>query len=129
MGRKTYPPCPYCGCPTEMRDSACVYGRSYGDVLICTQYPGCDAFVGMHRDGSGPKGALADRTTREARKRAHAAFDPLWRSGRTGRNAAYRWLADKLGMAVADAHIGMFDADTCARVVEVCREPVEADRP
>jgi hypothetical protein len=54
---------------------------------------------------------------REARKRAKAVFNPLWQSGRMSRTDAYAWLADQLGVAVAECHIGWFDVAQCDRVL------------
>jgi hypothetical protein len=58
--------------------------------------------------------------TDDFRARAHAAFDPLWRSGEMSRNAAYRWLANELGLSREECHISLFDRATCERVVAVC---------
>jgi hypothetical protein len=51
---------------------------------------------------------------------AHAAFDPIWKSRQLTRTAAYRWLARELRIEITDCHIGMFDVDTCGKVVEIC---------
>jgi len=48
---------------------------------------------------------------------AHAAFDPLWKSGRMSRNEAYRRLAIAMGLHQDKCHIGMFDEQQC-RVVQ-----------
>lgn len=57
---------------------------------------------------------MANKPTREARKRAHAAFDPLWKSGQMKRGEAYKWLSEKLGKQI---HIGESDVETCNRVI------------
>ena len=36
------------------------------------------------------------------------------------RKAAYRWLSKQLGISAKICHIGMFDVETCKRVVEIC---------
>ena len=65
-------------------------------------------------------------TTDEARAEAHTAFDPLWQqSGGMSRNAAYRWLAEELGMNREDCHMSLFDEETCRRVVGVCAQKEE----
>jgi len=79
----------------------------------------CGAFVGCHKGTINPLGRLANSELREAKKSAHTAFDPLWKSGEKKRGGAYAWLADKLGIDVKDCHIGMFDVDMCKRVVEI----------
>ena len=53
----------------------------------------------------------------KARIAAHAAFDPLWQSGRMTRNRAYSELARRLGIPKHQAHMQMFDVATCERVV------------
>jgi hypothetical protein len=118
------PPCPYCGDPTEFCDSARVYGRSFGRILICANYPRCDAFVGCHKDSGMPKGTLARAPLREARKRAHAAFDPLWlgEARQMRRHDAYAWLSYATGIPFDQCHIGMMNEDQCALVVKVCKE-------
>ncbi len=64
---------------------------------------------------------LANAELRAAKQEAHAAFDPIWKTGRLSRTDAYLWLARQLGIPSASAHIGMFDVAMCQRVVEVCR--------
>jgi len=112
------PQCPYCGSSSVPTDGRVIYGRTYGrTVWVCMNYPDCDAYVGSHPDGT-PLGTLADSALREARGRAHAAFDPLWRGGPMRRREAYAWLADALGLSVDETHIAMFDEAQCAEVVE-----------
>ncbi len=65
-------------------------------------------------------GRLANAELRRAKSAAHAAFDPLWQRRPTHRRDAYAWLAEQLGIAVRDCHIGEFDLELCRRVVAVC---------
>lgn len=111
--------CPYCNARAELIDSKRIYGRSYGNAWMC--WP-CDAYVGCHKTGDGrsPLGRLANAELRQAKRNAHAAFDPVWQSGRMNRSKAYKWLADALGIHKRACHIGMFDVDMCGRVVAVC---------
>jgi len=88
------------------------YGKFYG----CERFPDCDAAHGAHEDGR-PLGVPANHETKQARIRAHAAFDTLWKSGLMGRNAAYRWMQSTLGMTPDEAHIGRFDIATCDRLI------------
>lgn len=76
------------------------------------------AFVGCHKGTQEPLGILADAGLRKIKSAAHQAFDPIWKEGEFTRKQAYQWLADKLGIAVEDCHIGMFKAQTCMRVIE-----------
>lgn len=52
-----------------------------------------------------------------ARIAAHAAFDPLWKSGKMPRSRAYGELARRLGIPKHKAHMQMFDIAMCERVV------------
>lgn len=111
--------CPYCGAAAELVDSKKVYKRSYGLIWCCVNYPACDAYVGVHRGTDVPLGRMADADLRAWKGRAHALFDPIWRSGRMKRGQAYRWLARELGLIRDECHIGMFDVDRCKQVVEL----------
>lgn len=79
----------------------------------------CEAHVGCHPDSTRPLGGLANKELRQARQRAHAAFDPIWKSGGMRRTAAYKWLAK--AMSVREIHIGQSNGPTCERIIEVCK--------
>jgi len=119
MGRGQKILCDYCGRQAEYVDSAEIYnGKSYGMIYLCRP---CKAYVGVHRGSDKPLGRLADAELREWKKRAHAAFDPLWQYGRFKhrRNAAYAWLAEQMGLTKEETHIGMFDVQQCKQVIEI----------
>lgn len=84
---------------------------------------GCDARCGCHPNSKRPLGGMATKATRDARMRAHAAFDRLWKGGPgkrfETRSEAYRWLAAAMGLAEVVTHIGMFDAVQCDEVVRL----------
>lgn len=106
--------CPDCGSQMRLRDS------SYGLFWGCTSYPWCR---GIHnaREGTGePCGVPTTMAGRAARRKAHAAFDPIWKSGRMTRPEAYQWLQRELGLTARQCHIGAFDEKMCARVIEAC---------
>lgn len=119
--------CPYCEQPATFSEtSAHLYGGcNYGPVWECLP---CHAWVGVHKGTNKPLGRLANAKLRRAKQRAHKAFDPLWKRKmerdhlrkKVARGAGYQWLADQLGIPAGDCHIGMFDVETCERVVEVC---------
>jgi len=118
--------CPYCGKLAGLVDSKEVYRESHGNIWMCRP---CQAWVGVHKnDGKNrPLGSLANAETRQARKMAHARFDPIWqeRVGKQGakqqvRGGAYAWLASHLGLHVDQCHIALFDLATCVRVIEIC---------
>lgn len=114
------PTCPYH--PEKVKavlcDSSVIYGHSYGPIWMCP-VRGCRAYVGVHKGSSdnAPKGTLANRETRKARKAAHAAFDPLWKDGAMRRGDAYAELAAFMGVDAKRCHIGYMNPQECERVV------------
>lgn len=119
--------CDYCGNPAKLVTGKEVYPH-HPDLhrLNFWQCAPCGAFVGCHKkeggngDGTKPLGRLANAELRAARKRAHAAFDPVWREGHMKRKQAYDWLAKELQIPAAQCHIGMMDLETCRRAVAAC---------
>jgi len=113
--------CPYCGKPAELVTGAAIYPRRsdlHGKSFYrCNP---CHAYVGCHPGTTNPLGRLANAELRRAKMAAHAAFDPIWKTGRMKRGVAYEWLAKRLEINKSDCHIGMFDIETCKRVTEVC---------
>jgi hypothetical protein len=75
----------------------------------------CSAWVGTHARTGAPLGPLATEPLRRARRRAHLAFDPIWKSGARTRTAAYSWLQCTLG-EYARVHIGGSDIEMCERI-------------
>lgn len=113
--------CNYCGRAAELYAANVVYpGREDLANRYCWVCWPCNAWVGCHTagDGTAPKGTLADQATREARQAAHAAFDPIWKSGQMDRPAAYAWLAKVLGVPRERCHIGWMNAEQCQRIVD-----------
>lgn len=77
-----------------------------------------------------PMGTMADPQTRSARRRAHDAFDRIWRRGARraqykNRCLSYRWLADQFG--VERIHIGEMGIEECERVEALCSDVSLAD--
>lgn len=64
--------------------------------------------------------APAGSALARARMSAHAAFDPLWKSGAFTRGVAYEWLASELGIPVTECHMVLMDEAMCQRVVAIC---------
>lgn len=119
--------CPYCYSKPEYVDSVEVYGRSYGMIYLCRD---CDAYVGVHHGNSRKAlGRLARKDLRDAKIEAHRYLDALWQRAqrekytkkRDARVATYRWLADQMGKPMKETHIGMFDIEECAQVIEICK--------
>ncbi|MDB5445667.1 MAG: hypothetical protein JWQ97_984 [Phenylobacterium sp.] len=121
--------CGECGKPAGLVDGRLVYPhRPDLHAKHFWRCCACLAFVGCHQGTSIPLGTPAGPETQAARRAAHGAFDPLWErkirkegvSKKHARGAAYRWLAEQLGIEPAKTHIGMMDAATARRVIEVC---------
>jgi Protein of unknown function (DUF3268). len=114
--------CPYCNRQARLVNGSQLY--PHRPDLHSKQFYAClscDAYVGCHPDTTRPLGRLANAELRAAKIAAHAAFDPLWRSGPMKRSHAYDWLATALGIPRHKCHIGGFNVEECKRVVEVCQ--------
>ena len=104
-------------------------------VYLCERYgDACRGLLSAHPDGS-PVGRPVPKPVRQARRRCHDVFDRLWLypeklySGRVIRDhkerarlrgvmrgRAYHYIADRLGMAEPDCHIGKItDVETLRR--------------
>lgn len=115
--------CPYCHRDAELVNGAVIYPHRRDLVAKrFWQCAPCSAWVGCHDGSTHPLGRLANAELRKAKQAAHAAFDPLWRSGTMQRKAAYAWLAEQIGVSVANCHIGMLDVDGCRAVVSACHQ-------
>lgn len=126
------PDCPYCHAQAVLVTGDVIYPhREDLRHLKFWRCAPCDAYCGTHRagayvriggrkvvsDGTLPLGRLANAELRRARNRAHAAFDPLWKSRQMSRREAYTWLAGELGISFENCHIALFDVDGCEAVV------------
>jgi len=110
--------CPYCGSNARLKDSSVIYGKSYGMVYVCKNYPKCNAYVGCHKGTSKPLGRLSDEKLRKMKKNLHGHFDVLWKKGYMSRTEAYQLLSDLMGLPPRKTHIGMFDEDQCKEALE-----------
>jgi len=112
--------CQYCGKHAKAVTGAVIYPhrRDLASLKFYQCSP-CDAFVGCHKLSGRPLGTLANSELREWRKRAHAAFDPLWRDHVfSSRANAYAWIAEKMKLTKKDTHIAMFDAAKCEELIK-----------
>lgn len=120
----TVAPCPRHGLMMERRNGP------YGTYYACPLRPTCD-IIGDWSDHD-HRFHVSTQADRDARKLAHAAFDPLWQSGHMKRKEAYEWLAARLGISESErhekCHMKHFSESEAMRVVEVVREYVSADR-
>lgn len=74
--------CPYCGRPAILRDAAYVYKENALDkhLYVCSGYPECDSYVGVHAGTMKPKGTLANGDLRHKRIETHRLFDAIWKT-------------------------------------------------
>ena len=104
-----------CDCPIHLKPMILSHTK-YGDRVDCPE-SGCD-WMCWAGDTSTPSNAAI----REARNKAHIAFDELWKSGKWKRHHAYNWLSQKMGMKKKDCHIGMFGVAECKEVTRLSAE-------
>ncbi len=114
--------CPVCGNPAVLKDSRVVYGRYYGYLWTCKNYPECNTYVGCHRGTTNPLGTLANPNLRRARMRAHRVFDAVWKSGKLTRKQAYALLREKMCLTEQEAHIAKFTLAQCYTVYQLFKE-------
>lgn len=100
--------------------NAVLYGSEYGKwpmIYICED---CTAWVSCEPGTDTPRGPLVSQEVHQARKRAHAAFDPIWREKKLmARSDAYGWLAEQMGMTRKECHIGLMNDEQADRVVTI----------
>jgi hypothetical protein len=106
----------------------------FGPVLSCP-VPGCTVVL-----YSGKTSTPADKYTRKLRRTCHEAFDKLYPPPRIrgvrpsratdgkrkiflSRSSAYAWLAKFMRVPKERAHIGMFDATQCQRLLMILIGP------
>lgn len=53
------------------------------------------------------------------RMQCHNTFDLRWKYGGTSRKAAYKWLAQEMGIAIERCHFGMFTEEQCERALAI----------
>lgn len=65
-----------------LRDASYVYKENALDkyLYICSGYPECDAYVGVHAGSLRPKGSLANGDLRHKRIETHRLFDAIWKT-------------------------------------------------
>lgn len=119
------PQCDYCKNPAILVSGQVIYPHrndlyslKFWNCIPCKAYVGCHKNSKDHK----PLGRLANAELRKLKSLAHTAFDPKWKTGGMSRKDAYAILADRLGIKRKDCHIGMFDEETCRRVIEISNE-------
>ncbi len=113
--------CDYCGRPAKLVAGNSIYPNKpeLANKAFWVCYP-CNARVGCHNGTTRPLGRMANTALRRWRRKAHEAFDPVWREGHRNRKSAYKWLAKSMGIPVDKCHIAMFSVADCKKVIEIC---------
>jgi len=119
--------CPYCGRTAVLRDASYVYGDKAIEryVYVCSRYPACNSYVGVHENTLLPKGTLANGDLRSKRISAHKAFDLIWKTGIMKKAEAYRWMQYKFGLTSQQAHIGLFSEYMCDQLIQECEKTLQ----
>lgn len=112
--------CPECGSKMILRETTKFKWDNGENRLFygCVRWPACRGTHGAHPNGA-PLGTPADSETKQARIRAHAAFDQLWKPARARmtQDEAYLWMQSKMGLKSSEAHIGKFNIEQCDTLV------------
>ena len=120
--------CHLCRSKVNLVENKAIYGRNYGDwpySYLCESKQ-CGAYVGCHPDTYIPLGTLADKTTREARKKAKDAFNKIWLTdGFMSRKKSYKKLAELMGIPSKECHFGWFDYDMCEKAYGICNQQLD----
>lgn len=119
-------PCQYCGGnPLRMTGAEMFPDRPEIAVKRFLACRDCDAWVGCRAGTWTPVGELADVTLRMARRRAHDAFEAVWRAaaGQTAatddhaRRCAYAWIAAHVK---GGAHVAGLGLKECGDMIGLC---------
>jgi hypothetical protein len=114
-------PCPTCNREAQLVSGQEIYPHRpdlyHKPFWACLP---CRTWVGCHAGGTRRLGRLATDETRRLKIDAHAAFDPMWKTGSMKRKQAYAWLGERLGLSDRDCHIGWMSDEDLRRVVEIC---------
>jgi hypothetical protein len=101
--------------------------EKFGLSYVCG-YPDCTVLVWKSTLTNAKRIVPGDHETRQARNKLHRLFDPLWEEKVfKSRHRAYRWLADSLGLDVADCHIGYFSKELCDKAIQIVAIKREID--
>lgn len=116
--------CPHCdGTDITICKNSRVYrGQTYGEWPWVVMCEGCSAYVGLHPFTGIPLGTLADRPTREARKRAKSQFMHWFESRNIERTDAYRLLAQQMRIPHAQCHFAWFSQAQCEQAEQAVQK-------
>jgi len=117
----------HCGAHAQKRPASVVHGdKANGEYLyVCSRYPACDSYVGVHKKSLKPLGTLAGRELRGKRIEAHKYFNRLWESGIMKKWQAYKWMEGKFGLNSQQAHIAEFSEYMCGELIAECKRALK----
>ena len=119
--------CQYCGRTAVLRKASYVHKNAADNefLYVCSGYPNCDAYVGVHTGTKLPLGSLADAKLRRKRMETHRVFDAIWKNGILTKKDAYRWMCDTFCLTTAQAHIGHFSHYRCDCLIDASRKVLQ----
>ena len=121
--------CPYCGRMAVLRPAKHVYGSQNLDpgnyLYVCSGYPSCDSYIGVHKKTMRPMGTLANGDLRHKRIEAHRALNQVVNSGIMKKKGIYIWLQNRFGLREKDMHIGKFSEYWCEETARECKALLE----
>lgn len=120
----------HCGARALLRPASVVHGdKAIDDYLyVCSRFPLCDSYVGVHKHSLKPLGTLADKTLRGKRIEAHKIFNRLWESGIMKKWQAYKWMEAKFGLNSQQAHIAKFSGYMCDELIAICDQALQNNK-
>jgi len=120
----------HCGARAMLRPASVVHGdKAKNEYLyICSRYPACDSYVGVHKKTLKPLGTLADKALRIKRIETHKAFNQLWESGLMKKWQAYKWMEAKFGLNSQQAHIAKFSEYMCNELIALCENSFKKNK-
>jgi hypothetical protein len=105
-----------------------IYGKPYGEWPYAYLCENCESYVGLHKGTDIPLGTLADKETRECRKRDKKTFNVMMKELDLTKDRAYEILAAELDIPVSECHWGWFTADQCRKAGVICSQIVNSTR-
>ena len=118
--------CPYCGRTAVLRKASDIYEKALDEYLyVCSGYPECNSYVGVHSGTLRSKGTLANGDLRHNRIEAHRIFDSIWKHKIMTKQNAYCWMQDIFSLTTDQAHIGQFSEYRCDCLILECRKVLE----
>lgn len=116
----------HCGAHALLRPASVVHGEKAKSnfLFVCSRYPTCDSYVGVHKKSRKPLGTLANKELRGKRIQAHMVFNRFW-EGRMRRWQAYKWMQARLGLSSRQAHIATFSEYMCDELISICEQALQ----